>query len=101
MKIDLKPNEVVTKVSDTKFLNGKSVSGKLILTNQRLYFKALENGDHAYNLEIMPVEIQEVMPFKTGFFTNDGMNIITKNGRELKFKIKQRSSWEASINRIY
>lgn len=100
MKIDLKPNEQVIKATDSQYMNGSIVDGKLILTNQRIYFKsAIENTD--YNLEIMPVDIREVIPFKTGFFSNKGLNIIKKDGVELNFKINERDKWCKLVNQMY
>ena len=87
MKIDLKANEMVVKASDTKYLNGSKVRGKMILTNQRIYFKVKDESQTNYELEITPAEIKEVIPFKTGLFSNDGLNIVTKEGSELTFSI--------------
>jgi len=101
MKINLKPNELVVKAGNTYFLNGKDVKGKLIVTNQRLYFEAIEHDDKSYNQEIQPSNIREVMPFKTSFFTSNGLNIVTKEGEELKFKVKDRKAWELLINKMY
>ena len=100
MKIDLKPNELVVKAGDTKHLDDeKKVGGKLILTNQRIYFHSPENGE--FNMEIMPSEIEEVMCFNTSCFSSNGLNIITKEGKELKFKIKKRNAWSKAINQMY
>lgn len=101
MKIDLKPNELVVKAGDSQFLNGKDVKGKLIVTNQRLYFEAIAAADRNYSREIQPSDIREVMPFNTFAFISNGLNIVTKNGEELKFKVKKRSSWENLINKMY
>jgi hypothetical protein len=101
MKIDLKPNELVVKAGDTKFLNGKDVNGKLVITNQRVYFIAKELRDKNYNREIQPTEIREVMPFNTFAILPNGLNVVTKAGEELKFKVKNRQSWENLINRMY
>jgi hypothetical protein len=101
MKIDLKPNELVVKAGDSYFLNGKDVTGKLIVTNQRLYFEAIDLADKNYNQEIQPSNIREVLPFKTSFFKSDGLNIVTKEGEEIKFKVKNRKSWELLINKMY
>jgi hypothetical protein len=101
MKIDLKPNELVVKAGDTYFLNGKDVKGKLIVTNQRLYFEAIAQEDKSYNQEIQPSNIREVLPFNTGFLQSNGLNIVTKGGDELKFKVKKRKSWELLINQMY
>jgi hypothetical protein len=101
MKIDLKPNELVVKAGDSLFLNGKDVKGKLIITNQRLYFEAIDHEDKNYNREIQPSNIREVLPFSTSIFSSNGLNIVTKEGEELKFKVKDRKSWEVLINKMY
>jgi hypothetical protein len=97
MKIDLKPNEMVVKASNSIFLNGHKINGKLILTNQRIYFKAEEEN---YNQEIVPGEIEEVIPFKTGFLSNKGLNIVKKDGKELNFKVKDRDTWCKLVNQM-
>ncbi len=101
MKVDLKANELVVKAGDSKFLNGKDVNGKLIATNQRLYFVAKDADDNSYNQEIQPTEIKEVLPFNTFAIVPNGLNVITKSGEELKFKVKNRKSWELEINKMY
>lgn len=101
MKIDLKPNELVVKAGDTLFLNSKDVKGKLIVTNQRLYFEAIESNDKKYNQQIEPSNIREVLPFNSFAFLPNGLNIVTKEGEELRFKVKKRKAWEALINKMY
>jgi hypothetical protein len=100
MKIDLKANEIVVKASDSKFLNGSKVPGKMILTNQRIYFKVKDQVQLKYEMEITPSEIREVIPFKTGFFSNDGLNIVTKEGDELTFSIEKRNNWCTTLNEL-
>ena len=101
MKIDLKANEQVIKAGHSKFINGKDVEGKLIVTNQRIYFIAANSINTEYNREIKPVNIREVMPFNTFAFISNGLNVVTKEGTELKFKVKNRKSWEQLINKMY
>ena len=101
MKVDLKANELVVKAGDSKFLNGKDVSGKLIVTNQRLYFFAKDKTNDSYNREIQPAEIREVMPFNSFAIIPNGLNVVTKSGDDLKFKVKNRKSWEQLINKMY
>ncbi len=101
MKIDLQPNELVIKAGDTTFLNGKKVDGKLIITNQRIYFEAIHADDKHYNLRIDPDSIREVLPFNSYVILPDGLNIIRKNGDQHRFRVKQRRNWEAMINRMY
>ncbi len=101
MKVDLKANELVVKAGDSKFLNGKDVKGKLIVTNQRIYFLAKYELDKTYNQEIQPAEIKEVLPFNSFAIIPNGLNVVTKTGDSLKFKVKNRKSWEQLINKMY
>lgn len=96
----LYPNEMVIKASETTYLNngGVGVRGKLVLTNQRIYFVPSDHQDH--NLEILPEEIEEVMQFKNRFIFPTGMNIITRQGKEIRFLIKQRNDWIEMIVRM-
>ena len=42
MTVKLNSNEVVLKAGDTnQIIDNKTVNGKLIVTNQRIYFKSL------------------------------------------------------------
>lgn len=102
MVVDLKANELVLKAGDSNyFANKKSVDGKLILTNQRVYFKTKEDNHSHYNLEILPTQIQEILYFNTMKIFPNGLSIILKGGKHLKFKIGKRNSWGNVLNRIY
>ena len=102
MVVDLKANEMVTRAGDVQYhsLSGE-IKGKLILTNQRIYFKSLAENNVTHNLEILPDEIKELMYFKTGFFSNNGLTVMTKDGQELKFIVKNRDVWTQMINKMY
>ena len=102
MKVDLNPNEVVIKASDSNFYQSNSaIDGKLILTNQRLFFKADAIGAASHEVEVYPGDIQEILYFKTVFLSPNGLNVIKKDGGEFKFKVKQRNSWVEMINKMY
>ncbi len=102
MVVDLKANELVLKAGDSNyFADKKNVDGKLILTNQRVYFKTKENDNSGYNLEILPSDIKEILYFNTMKLFPNGLNIILKEGKQFKFKIKKRNSWGKVLNRIY
>ena len=102
MKVDLKENEVVLKATDSKQLNGKGqINGKLILTNQRIYFKPIDLDNEKYHLEILFNQIKEVFYFKTGLLSPKGLTLVTKNLDELKFTMKNRDDWGQSINKMY
>ena len=100
MKVDLQPNELVLKAGNTRFLNGSEICGKLILTNQRIYFKSLK-GDHKKDFEMLPKDILEVIYFKQGLFSSGGLNIVMKDGEQLKFVLKERNQWGRMINKMY
>ena len=104
MKVDLKPNEVITRAGDANhFINGgnEKVKGKLILTNQRIYFKTLQADEEKFNKEIMPGDIEEVMFFNSMMIMPNGLSIITKEGHDLRFLVKKRDEWGKMINKIY
>jgi len=102
VKVDLKENEVVIKASDSNQLNGKGkILGKLILTNQRIYFKSIQQEDTSYNLEILFNQIKEIFYFSNGFLSSKGLTLITKTGGEYQLTMKNRDDWGRSINKMY
>ena len=55
MVVNLKANETVIKAGDTKYyIDEDKVEGKLIVTNQRIYFKTSNSDAGLFNLEILP-----------------------------------------------
>ncbi len=102
MVIPLKANELVVKAGDTTYLaNSEKVDGKLILTNQRIYFKASNGHGDEYNLEIIPTDILEVIFFNTKRILPTGLNVVMKTGEERKFSLKKRNEIGAMINKMY
>lgn len=102
MVVDLKANEVVVKAGDSDYFSKEEkVPGKLILTNQRIYFKSKIDNKNLFNLEILPQQIKEILYFNTMKIIPNGLNIVMKTGEELRFKIGKRNSWGAALNRIY
>lgn len=100
MRINLLPNETVVKASEGRHHNGKSaVSGKLILTNQRLLFTDAENAQIL--LSISPSCIQEVLPFNNGIFTAKGLQVVLKDGNTMRFTMRNLSDWTRLINKMY
>jgi len=99
MKIDLKANEMVVKATDTNhLLNGEEkIKGKLIITNQRIYFKSVNGNTGKYDMEIEPKSIRDVLFFNPGFLQHNGLNLVTIEGQELRFTLKQRNSWGQMI----
>ncbi len=99
MKIDLKANEMVVMATDTNHLVNESekIKGKLILTNQRIYFRSVNGNSGKYDMEIEPGNIRDVLFFNPGFLQFNGLNLVTKQGHEIKFIISQRNTWGQKI----
>ena len=100
MKVDLNANEVVLKAGDSRFyMNNMKVLGKLILTNQRMIFQALSGAENILKLEFDPAYIKEVFNFNNRFILPNGLCLLTKDGKEWKFEIRDRNNWAAMIAR--
>ena len=102
MVVSLKANEQVIKAGDsTYYIDSNKVDGKLILTNQRIYFKAVNGLAETFNLEIIPGDIKEVIFCKIGKIFSNGLNVVKKDGEEFLFKVKKRNEIGEMINRMY
>jgi hypothetical protein len=102
MTVKLNPNEVVLKAGDTnQVVDNKKVDGKLIVTNQRIYFKTLNEEAEKFNLEILFDNILEVIYFSKGLFAVKGLNVVTRDGRTLSFPLKKRDEIGQLINKMY
>jgi len=102
MVVNLKANETVIKAGDTKYyIDEDKVEGKLIVTNQRIYFKTRNPDAGRFNLEILPEQIKEVIFYNTMKIFPNGLNLITKTGRQLRFALKNRNAIGQLINTMY
>ena len=102
MTVKLYANEVVLKAGDTNHvIDNNTIEGKLIVTNQRLYFKTLNEETDRFNLEILFENILEVIFYSKGIFSVKGLNVITREGRTHTFPLKQRDEIGQLINKMY
>ena len=102
MTVKLYPNEVVLKAGDTnQFIDNNKVEGKLIVTNQRIYFKTINGDSDRFNLEILFENILEVIFFGKGLFAEKGLNVVTRDGKKFIFPLKKRDEIGMLINRMY
>ena len=102
MTVKLNPNEVVLKAGDTnQVFDNKTIEGKLIVTNQRIYFKTLKEELDKFNLEILFDNILEVIFYKNGLFAPKGINVVTRDGRNHSFPLKNRDEIGQLINRMF
>ena len=102
MTVKLYANEVVLKAGDTKqIIDNITIEGKLIVTNQRLYFKTLDEQTEKFNLEILFDNIQEVIYYSKGLFRVKGLNVVTRDGKCYSFPLKKRDEIGQLINKMY
>jgi hypothetical protein len=102
MTVKLNANEVVLKAGDTnQVINNKTVDGKLIITNQRIYFKSLAEDANIHNLEILFENILEVIFYNKRLFLVKGLNIVTRDGKSFVFPLKKRDEIGQLINKMY
>jgi len=102
MTVKLAANEVVLQAGDTnQIIDNNTVEGKLIVTNQRIYFKAIKHEMENFNLEILFDNILEVIFYGKGFFSSKGLNVVTRDGKNLSFPLKKRDEIGQLINKMY
>jgi hypothetical protein len=102
MTVKLNANEVVLKASDTnQVIENLKVDGKLIVTNQRIYFKPLDELKDKFNFEILFENIMEVIFYNKSLSFVKGINVITRDGKSHSFPIKKRDEIGQLINRMY
>jgi hypothetical protein len=103
MTVKLNANEVVLKAGDTnQVINNSTIEGKLIVTNQRIYFKTLNEETEKFNLEILFDNILEVIYYSKGLlFGIKGLNVVTRDGKSHAFPLKKRDEIGQLINKMY
>lgn len=102
MKIVLKPNEVILRAGSSNLRQAdQEINGKLIITNQRIYFKTLKTEHQFCDKEINPGEISELFYFNVMWLMPKGIKITTKKGEELCFTVSNRNEWAKLITKMY
>ena len=102
MTVKLNANEVVIKAGDTnQVIDNNTIEGKLIVTNQRIYFKTMDERTEKFNLEILFDNILEVIYFSKGLFSVKGLNVVTRDGKSHSFPLKKRDEMGQLINSMY
>ena len=102
MTVKLNTNEVVIKAGDTnQVIDNTTIEGKLIVTNQRIYFKTMDERTEKFNLEILFDNILEVIYFSKGLFSVKGLNVVTRDGKSHSFPLKKRDEMGQLINSMY
>ena len=77
----------------------EGVGGKLFLTNKKVIFKAHKINIQKVQTNIDYLDIKELIKRKTYKFINNGMRIITKEGRKYDFIVNEREKWIEKLNK--
>jgi hypothetical protein len=94
MKLVLQPNEMILMAGNSNLChNDQKINGKLIVTNQRIYFRTMKREHQFCNKEINPVDISEMFYFNVLWILPKGLKIKTKAGEEINFTVSKRSEW--------
>ena len=102
MVLVLQPNEMILRAGNSQLCeDDRQVSGKLIVTNQRIYFKTLQEEHRKCDMEIIPQEIRDLIFFNTKWILPFGLSIITKSGIQHQFIVKNRNEWAKLITKMY
>ena len=103
MTVELNANEVVLKAGDTnQVVDDTVIKGKLIVTNQRIYFRTTDPGTEKFNHEILFDNILEVIYYSKGLlFGVKGLNVVTRDGRSHTFPLSKRDEIGQLINKMY
>lgn len=102
MTVKLYPNEIVLKAGDTnQVFDNQKVNGKLIVTNQRIYFKTLDEIMDKFNFEILFDNILEVIFYNKNLSFVKGINVVTRDGKNHTFPLKKRDEIGQLINKMY
>lgn len=102
MTVKLNSNEVVLKAGDTnQVVENKTIEGKFIVTNQRIYFKPIKEEADRFNFEILFENILEVIYYSKGLFSVKGLNVMTRDGKCHTFPLKKRDEFGQLINKMY
>lgn len=102
MTVKLYPNEIVLKAGDTnQMFDNQKINGKLIVTNQRIYFKTLDEILEKFNFEILFDNILEVIFYNKNMSFVKGINVVTRDGKNHTFPLKKRDEIGQLINKMY
>jgi len=98
IKPELFEHELIEDAIFASLFKGfEGVGGKIFLTNTRLVFKSHSLNIQAGQTNINYTEIAEVRERKTMKVINNGVNLITKDGKEYHFVVNDR---DAQIQKI-
>jgi hypothetical protein len=93
-KIETDSDEnIVFETPANHFKGLEGVGGKLYLTNKRLVFKSHKYNIQNHELSILLADLKKVDRRKTLGLINNGISIITTDGKTEKFVVEELDKW--------
>lgn len=99
IKPELETEEKIEIEGPANLFRGiEGVGGKIFLTNKKMIFKSHKINIQKGQTDIDYANIQEVVKRKTAKLIDNGIRIITQNGKEYDFVVNERNLWFEKIN---
>jgi len=99
IKPDLSPDETVEVEGPANLFRGiEGVGGKIFLTNKKLIFKSHKINIQTGQTDIAYADINQIIKRKTAKLIDNGIRIITKDGKQFDFVVNERAVWLDHIN---
>ena len=99
IKPELELNEEIEIEGPANLFRGiEGVGGKIFLTKKKLIFKSHKINIQKGQTNIEYSTIKEIVKRKTAKLIDNGIRIITNNGKEFDFVVNERDLWLDKIN---
>ena len=99
IKPELELNEEIEIEGPANLFRGiEGVGGKIFLTNKKLIFKSHKINIQKGQTDIEYSTIKEIVKRKTAKLIDNGIRIITDDGKEFDFVVNERDLWFEKIN---
>jgi len=99
IQIELNENEIFRYEGLAILFQGtEKVSGKLLLTNERLLFKSKTRKDETVETQLDLNEIKEVNSSNTAVLFHNKMMILDEIGRQIDFLVNKGDDWFTKLN---
>lgn len=99
IKPDLSPDETVEVEGPANLFRGmEGVGGKIFLTNKKLIFKSHKINIQTGQTDVAYADIDQIINRKTAKLINNGIRIVTKDGKQFDFVVNERAVWLHHFN---
>ncbi len=91
---DLEPDEEIAIQGPANLFRGfEGVGGKVFLTNKKIIFKSHKINIQRGQTDIPYQDVKQILKIKTGAIVDNGIRVVTVNGKENDFVLNDRDLW--------